>query len=208
MRLAAKLSITLVLGIVLVMAGYAYVQVSHEVVLHDADMNRAKRNGLAWLGVIESVWMNEGEARARKLIELSGKRAQIKDVTMEVFPLDPGAADREQLTPADFKTLEAGDIVRHIVRNADGEEEMHAYGAVRTAAGTIGLEFVEPLREHQTYIRMSHFGILGATLAIILICALIAIVVQVWLVGRPIERLRDKARRAGEGDFTAPLDVT
>ena len=207
MRLAAKLSVTLVLGIVLVMAGYAWVQVSHEVVLHDADMNRAKRNGLAWLGVIESVWQIEGEPRARDLIRISGERAKLKDTTLDVIPLEPGPSTPPDLSPEDFRTLASGDIVRHVVTDAEGAEWLHAYASVRTAKGPIGLKVVEPLREQQTFIRMSHVGILGATVAVVLICALIAIALQVWLVGRPLERLRDKARRAGDGDFTHPLVV-
>ncbi len=56
MKLAVKLSSALVLGIVAVMSVYAAVQISNEVMLSEADAQRARRNGLAWLGAIESVW--------------------------------------------------------------------------------------------------------------------------------------------------------
>ena len=52
MKLAVKLTSALVLGIVAVMAVYAAVQISNEVILSEADAHRARRNGLAWLGAI------------------------------------------------------------------------------------------------------------------------------------------------------------
>src|SRR5437016_2774104 len=47
--------------------------------------------------------------------------------------------------------------------------------------------------------------IVGATIAIIAMCGLLASVLQIRLVGRPLRLLRDKARRAGGGDFSGPL---
>src|SRR5262249_52097137 len=57
----------------------------------------------------------------------------------------------------------------------------------------------------QTFVRMSHVGILGATAGIIAVCTLLAGLLQIRLVGHPLGRLRDKARRAGAGDFSEPL---
>src|SRR5207249_7778461 len=39
-------------------------------------------------------------------------------------------------------------------------------------------------------------------------CSLLAIALQLRLVGRPLVLLRDKARRAGAGDFSGPLRLT
>ena len=61
------------------------------------------------------------------------------------------------------------------------------------------------VENEQTFVRMSHFAIIGATLAVIVICASLASALQLQLVGRPLVRLRDKARRAGAGDFSRPL---
>src|SRR5262249_52203657 len=59
MRLAVKLTAALVFGIVCVMVLYAWVQISNEVRLSEADAYHARRSGLAWLGVIESVWESD-----------------------------------------------------------------------------------------------------------------------------------------------------
>src|SRR5439155_669947 len=158
MKLAVKLSIALVLGIVVVMAIYAWVQISNEVVLSEADAHRAQRNGLAWLGAIESVWAREGEARARELIDLSARRVGAREGAVRIISLAPDAPDRPHLSGEEVRTLEAGGIVRRVIRDADGQDWIHAWADIRTAAHPTGLAVVEPLGHEQTFIRVSHLA--------------------------------------------------
>ena len=205
MKLAAKITVALVVGILAVMGTYAYVQVFNEVVLYKADIERARRNGLAWLGTIESVWGQEGEARARELIAISARRARNPEATLRVLSLAEGAPDRPALLPEEIRALEAGEIVSRVRRDAEGQQRREAYAAIRTAARPTVLEVIEPLRGEEIFIRMSHVRIVEATIAIIAMCGLLASVLQIRLVGRPLRLLRDKARRAGGGDFSGPL---
>ncbi|HLY38436.1 MAG TPA: histidine kinase dimerization/phospho-acceptor domain-containing protein, partial [Candidatus Binatia bacterium] len=205
MKLAVKLTSTLVIGIVVVMALYAAVQISNEVVLSEADAHRARRNGLAWLGTIESVWAHEGEERARELIQLSARRAGAPEGVLRVVSLAEDAPDRPPLSVDEFRTLAAGDVVRRVLPDADGEAWQHVWAAIRTARTPTAIEMIEPLDEERTFVRMSHLAIVGATVAVIAICALLATLLETRLVGRPLTLLRDKARRAGAGDFSGPL---
>jgi len=205
MKLALKLSIALVLGIVAVMATYAWIQISNEVVLSEGDAHRARRNALAWLGLIESVWAREGEVRARELIDLSARRIGVREGAVRIVSLAPGAPERPALSDDEVRTLESGEIVRRVIGEADGQDWLHAWAAVRTAAQPTGLAVFEPLEHEQTFVRMSHLAIIGATIAVIVICAFLASALLLRLVGRPLVRLRDKARRAGAGDFSRPL---
>jgi signal transduction histidine kinase len=208
MRLAIKLTAALVVGIVCVMALYAWVQVSNEVRLSEADAHRAQRNGLAWLGVIESVWAREGEARARELIELSTRRmaaAGEAEGSLRVVSPAAEAPDRPALSADDLRALAAGRIVRHLRRDDKGREWQHVFAAIRPAPQPTAIEVVQPHHEEQTFVRMSHYAILGATGGIIAVCGLFVGLLQIRLVGRPLRRLRDKARRVGAGDFSQPL---
>ena len=206
MRLATKITVALVLGIIVIMAAYAYLQFSNEVVLYKADIERARRNGLAWLGAIESVWGHEGEERARELIAISRLRAASNpDATLRILSPAEGAPEHPTLLPDQLRTLDAGGIVTRIRRHADGEQWREAYAAIRTAERPTILEVTEPLRGEDVYIHMSHFRILEATIAIVVTCGLLATLLQMRLVGRPLGLLRDKARRAGSGDFSGPL---
>ena len=205
MKLATKITVALVLGILAVMAAYTYVQVTNEVVLYKGDIQRARRNGLAWLGTIESVWGHEGEERARELIAISRRRAANPDATLQILSLAEGAPDRPALLPDQLRTLEEGGIVTRIREHADGVQWREAYAEIRTAERPTVLEVTEPLRDEDVYIHMSHFRILEATIAIVATCGLLATLLHLRLVGRPLRLLRDKARRAGSGDFSGPL---
>src|SRR4029077_3394679 len=208
MKLAFKLSSALILAIVAVMSVYAAVQISNEVVLSEADAQRARRNGLAWLGAIESVWAREGEARARELIQLSARRTgELRKGALRVVSLASDAPDRPALSADELRDIQAGQVVRRVVPDADGQPWQYAWAEVRTATEPTAIEFVEPLAEQHAFVRMSHQAILGATVAVITTCALLAILLPVWMVCRPTSLLRDKARRAGAGDFSRPLLV-
>jgi two-component system NtrC family sensor kinase len=205
MRLAVKLTAALVLGILCVMALYAWAQISNEVRLSEADAHRARRNGLAWISVIESVWAREGEARARELIALSARRVNAADEILHVVSLAPDAPDHADLSAEELRELAAGGVVRRVGPDRDGDPRRQAFVRIRSAAQPTAIELTEPLDEEQTFVRMSHLGILGATAAIIGVCGLLVGLLQIRLVGHPLGRLRDKARRAGAGDFSEPL---
>jgi two-component system NtrC family sensor kinase len=205
LKLATKLTSALSLGLLAVMALYALVQIDNEVILSDADLHRAQRNGLAWRAVIESVWQREGEARARELIESSRRRATTPETTIRILSLAPGAPDRPELSPDEFQALAAGAVVRQIRRDAAGRKWQHAFARLSTGTEPVAVELMEPLQDQQTFIHMSHLAIFGATAAVVLVCGVMATVLLLALVGRPLERLRDKTRRAGAGDFSGPL---
>ena len=204
MRLAGKLTAALVLGILLVMAAYAYLEVQQEVVLFDADLQRARQVGLAWLSTIESVWVQEGPARVRDLVKLADARTG--GIILRLLALDPSIDDlpRPDISAADLRMLTAGKMVR-LVRHDGDHDWRHIYAPI-TVDGThpVAVEVIESLTRQHTFIRMSRWGIGLATLAIVVVCGAIATALQYRLVGRPMRLLRDKARRVGEGDFSGP----
>src|SRR5690606_4302213 len=57
------------------------------------------------------------------------------------------------------------------------------------------------------FIRTTQTAILVTTLCVVLACSLTALLLGYWFVGRPVELLRDRARRAGEGDFEGCLQL-
>jgi signal transduction histidine kinase len=67
------------------------------------------------------------------------------------------------------------------------------------------IEYSENLEQERTYLRTSHLGLALATVLIALICGLVALWLGVWLVGRPVAVLRDKARRIAAGDLSGRL---
>jgi two-component system, NtrC family, sensor kinase len=203
MRLAGKLTVALVLGIFVVMAGYAYLQIRQEVVLYEADCERVRHLGHMMGITFEEIWQREGEARLRELVARADPESGVRVVSLQA-----PAADtlRPQLSDAQFAALFSGDTI-HVVRDDASADQWHisyvpiAVGGARPAA----LEVRESAAHQRRYIRMSRMAIGLATIGVALMCGLIATGLELWFVGRPIQRLRDKARRAGKGDFSAPL---
>jgi two-component system NtrC family sensor kinase len=208
MKLARKLNFALILGIVAVMATYAYLQVRQEVVLSEADRQRTRQLGLAWLGTLEAVWEQEGGMRAQELVERANQRAET--VTVRLVGLDPtaGYLPRPDLAPEQLTILNNGQLVRFTRRDAAGDNWQHLLAPLTVnRSRPAAVELVEPLKGEQTFITMTHRAMLWATIAVIAMCALIVTVVDFWFVGRPLRLLRDKARRAGSGDFSLPLSL-
>ncbi len=205
MRLARKLTVALVCGILAVMAAYAFFQLRQEIVLSQADLLRAQRIGLASMGMIEAVMEREGPARASELVARAMQRAQ--EITLRILPLDASGAGGE-LSGDELRTLVAGEVVRRVHEDDAGGEWRQVYIPLRVPGREPAVvEYAEPMQEEQTFIKMSHLAIAAATLAIVTLCGLLATGLQYKLVGKPLELLRDKARRAGEGDFSRPLEL-
>jgi two-component system NtrC family sensor kinase len=206
MKLARRHTAALILGILIVMAGYAYMEVRHEVVLFEADFERTRRLGRVMLLMLEEIWKTEGEARMRQLLEQAD--ATVQELHLRTISLAPpdGDSSGTLLSAHDREALAAGQIVRTVHETANHEQWRYTYvpltiGETRPAA----VEVAESLQRQLSFIRTSHRGIALATVSVVAVCALIVIGLDVWFVGRPLQRLRDKTRRAGQGDLSGPL---
>src|SRR5439155_2808238 len=91
-----------------------------------------------------------GEVRARELIDLSTRRIGAREGAVRIVSLARDAPDRPPLSDDDIRRLKAGEIVRHTLREADGQDWLHAWAEVRTAAHPTALAAVEPLGHEQT----------------------------------------------------------
>jgi signal transduction histidine kinase len=67
------------------------------------------------------------------------------------------------------------------------------------------LELSESLSAERRYVRTTLVDTALTTLALALVSAGLSVVLGVWLVGRPVRALADKARRIGRGDFAGPV---
>jgi signal transduction histidine kinase len=205
MKLARKLTIALMLGILVVMSAYAYFQLRQEVVLSEADLQRARRLAFAWLGVIEDVWQHEGPARAHDLAERASERAP--EVRMRILARDAaGNLPDVSLSAAEQDSLRSRGVVRRVQVDPAGSEWRQVYVPLTVQGDQPAVvEYTEPMAAERSFIDMSHLGIAGATLAVVLVCGLIATGLEYWLVGRPLQLVRNKAARAGAGDFAGPV---
>ena len=209
MRLTRKLTLSLVLGIMLVMTANAVFHVRREQKLFDADSRSDERAvGNVLLAAIEAVWLAEGEIAARRLIAEVDRRRH--HLTVRWVSLAPGApaADAPLAAPEALGRIAAGRTIVTRARAPSGDERRITYMPLIIQGEHRGaLEISESLQPERRFSRATTLQVAVATLTMLVLCALIATGTGLWFVGRPIQALRDKARRVGAGDLSGPLEV-
>jgi len=206
MRLARKLAVALVVGIVAVMSAYAYLQVRQEVVLFEADLPKHRKYGSGFVAAIRAVWRMEGEARARELVREADQGNPAICLRWKWVDAPPGDPLRPKLEPDDVARLAKGETVSVIQPGPGGATHRFTYVPFSIPnARPAALEVSESLDRELTFIRTNHLAMALATIGVAAVCGLIAMGLGWWFVGRPMALLRDRTRRAGEGDFSGRL---
>ena len=216
MKLAKKLSLLLILGVLIVLAGFGYIRWQREVALFDGDMRRDHRLvGRALAVSLAEVWEDEGEDAARALLgRADANRADIKIRWVSLEPTPPAhlrpALDRARLEP-----LSRGEPVQIIASGASGGTvqapgaRLFTYVEAPVPGHRAGaVEIAETLTAERAYVYESLRNTALATLLLAVLCGALVMAIGVHFVGRPVARLIEKARRVGAGDFGEPLVLT
>lgn len=207
MRLARKLTLGLVVGVLAVMAGYAWVQINHEVLIIDADLSKNEKLGHGIAAALETIWARDGEARAREMVDTIDRNGpdviQLRWHRLRDLLADPP----EGVARQDLAGLTRRNIV--IVRpSTNGEWIRHIYVPLSIPGEEPAvLEARESLQAEHRYIDMNHRELAFATLLVAAICGLTAMGLGYWFVGRPLARLRDQARAIGAGELEGRVQV-
>ncbi len=206
MRLAFKLTAALIVGITLVMIANTLARVRREVDLFERDQEHDQRiMGWTLRNAIHAVWETEDEAHARAVLAMT----DVGDLGLRWRWLDElrddAAAGRDANASRILPMLAAGKEAT-LVRHAAAGDRRYTYvpmlaGHARPAV----LELSELASPPRSFIRASILENVLSTTLIVFVCSVIALVLGVWMVGRPMRLLTAKARRVGAGDFTGPL---
>ncbi len=211
MRLVQKLSLAFVLTTGAIIAVSGAIRAQREVAVLDFDRVRDHRIiGRAIGAAIAAVWHSDGEARALAVLDLANVpdgRVHMRWVWLEGGP--PGLH-----TAFDLAIVEAtpvGEAITRVVPPAPGaSEEAMRYTYVPLAVDRYrrgALELSESLGGQQRFTHRVVMETLVATFILALASAGLSALLGIWIVGRPVQALAAKARRVGQGDFSAPLHL-
>ncbi|MBM4094586.1 MAG: HAMP domain-containing histidine kinase [Planctomycetes bacterium] len=207
MKLAAKLTAILLLGVLILIVTAEFISLRLENARMTDEM-RADATRLAGTisRIVEKLWVHGGEASATDTVRDIGRlneswRLRIVQLNVEPThanaPLSPGALGRE-----------IQETYSENYFDPQGQEHLCTYSRLSpqiTPAAAV--ELAEPIRHPDrnslffalhAVIMMGAMSLLGAVMAVVL--------GSVWI-GRPLRRLIEKTRRIGEGDLAVPLQL-
>ena len=214
MKLGTKLGVALILGVFLVLAGFAYVRFQREIQLFDSDTRRDHRTlGRTLAVAVGQVWEGEGELAAHELVRrVNATRAEI---TIRWVSLAPDAPVERQpaVGPIAAQKLVADDVA-HVVRReptdeGGGGEILYTYVKAPVPGHPAGaIEIGESLAAKNAYLASTLRNTVLASLIMAVVCSLMAMAIGAHFVGRPVSRLIEKARRIGAGDMEQSSPVS
>ncbi|MBL9016211.1 MAG: HAMP domain-containing protein [Myxococcales bacterium] len=204
MRLTRKFIAALVIGVALVALIQGYLDYQRERDVFDRQMRgEAAALGRALARGVAHVWQRDGEAAAREFLETATSKReslQARWIWLDAKDRDEPRAPREELGDMD-----SGNIVtlRDKTRRV-----LFTYIPVEVPERRRGgLEIAQSLEQFDQYISTSLRSQIIGSASAVTIAALLALALGVVFIGRPINRLAEKARRVGTGDLSGPLDL-
>ncbi len=183
MRLARKLILSMVVCLTVVLSANAFYRVRRELAAFDKDMQQDHQVLAQVLaGSVTAVWTSKGREAAMQLIAATKPPSKALHIRWVDAGSAPGVDAKADLLITQVPILVEGELVGHVEIS---ESRAFARDYVRT-----------------TVIR----SFLLTVIAVICVGG-VSIVLGIWFVGRPIEKLVEKAARIGAGDVDSQLVI-
>jgi signal transduction histidine kinase len=204
MKLTMKLVLVFMTGMLILIAVNAYVGIQRQVwIFEQVAVDRAKTIGDALEEMLQFAWRADGWARVSELIAEACEEQHRMRVRWVWFDPHAGA----ELSPS-IPQLNAAVIERHEPVWGPEKDTLYVYWSIPVVDGRKGgLE----LYETASILEMEKRNVIYQTLlqmaATTALTGLLAVLMGLGVVGRPLERLVEKARRIGRGDLTGPVEI-
>lgn len=205
MRLAFKVVVAVLLGILAVLGSFGYLRVGREMALFDSDMRKDHRLIGATLAVcVAKTWETDPAAAIQLVGHADADRPGIK-----IAFVFPNGHRSEPMPIAELSPIGLDQPEAMVVPALDQEGSyLVTRVPVASSARKLGvLEIAESLSTRDAYLGTSVANTMLATMVMILVSAGIVVGLGIWLVGRPVGLLVEQARRVGQGDLSRPLSL-
>jgi signal transduction histidine kinase len=214
MKVALKFVASVVIGLLVVIACAGYVRFHREVDLFETDMQRDHHLiGSTLAGCVERTWRAEGQAAALELVRLVDAEHPAVHLRWVSSGLAPES--RPLIDPAQLQGLSGDAVVHGIVRarldgddlipDPNGEEFLSTYVRVGKAPASGAIEVAESLSPRHVYVTGSLRNMAISSFASLFLSSAICMIAGMWVVGRPLKQLSEKARLVGTGRLDTPL---
>ena len=208
MKLTFKLVFALIALIVLILGIDAYLSVHRESKFLRAELERkAYRIGSAMKDLVANAWRREGPEVALALIRAANERERL--LLIRWVWLDDRSGERfsPHASAERLGKMSLRDPVTLQYRTADGNEYLVTYVSVDVDQRPGALELTEPLSMTDHFVRTSLYRKIILTAVVVAGSIGVTLLLGIWLVGWPLKRLIDKARRVSAGDLSQPIEL-
>lgn len=208
MKLTFRLVFAVIALIVVILGADAYVSVHRESAFLEQELERkAYRIGKAMKELVADAWRHQGPDAAIELIHAANEREQW--MMIRWVWLDNTSDDRfipqvptDRLNPA----LRNEACTLHY-RSPKGASLLLTYVSINVGQRPGALELSEPMSLIDDFVRTSILRKI-ALMGIVVAGTLgVTLLLGLSLVGWPLKRLTDKARRVGNGDLSGPIEL-
>ena len=209
MKLTAKIVSLWMAGTLIVVGLGTFFAIRHDMRLLQDDMRvDAVEIGRTLAPLIQDAWRTSGEKRALQLLADADRENHQVDVRWVWLEGASDGAQEATLSADDRQAIHNGGTVIVEERDAAGRGYLHTYVPVPvSSARTAAIELTNSLDglDRLALAAIWRFAAIGAVL--IVLSASAASLIGLWLVGRPLQQLTEKTRRAGCGDLSNPVDL-
>ena len=205
MKIVHKMTLAFLAGTCAILAVNGVQRVRREVALFESNAIGDHRSlGRTLRTTVSAVWGTAGEQRALQLVDdanVQHGRVHFRWLWLDEAPTAHVALDT-------LKHAGPQDAISTVDRDDSGGPARFTYVPTVTPDGRPAvLEMSESSATELAYVRRTIVDSLLTTATLAAVCGLLAMALGVLLVGRPVAKLVEKARRIGAGDFGDPLVV-
>ncbi len=207
MKLTWKLTIALTATVLVVLAVNSIMRVRRETEVFEEDIEGDHRVlGRALAGAAALIYRNVGAKPALELVEDANLRESSLSIRWVWLDVPVGDADGPTAPSSAVTHMSPGQQLAVRAPGQDGEEALYTYVAMSLPGGrTAAIEIRESLASQKGYVDNAIRSAVEAMFLMVLVCALLAMVLGVAFVGRPVGALVAQARRIGLGDLATRL---
>jgi two-component system NtrC family sensor kinase len=222
MKLTAKIVSLWMVGTLIVVAVGSFFTVRHDVeVAHEHMRQDAAEIGATLAPLIQDAWRTSGEQRARQLIADANRQSHQFNVGWVWIDRRPADGNVPKLSVDDLQSLHVGNAAFVEERDPSGRGFLHTFvpvavpGVSTPAMSTSGdelqtgaIELTNSLDRLDQIARQAIVRIVELGAVLVILSAVAAACLGVWLVGRPLAQLIEKTRSVGRGEISNPLHLT
>ena len=209
MRLVRKLTLALLAAFAVIFAVQGWLSMREFADAYEADISRDHRvMGRALAAAVASSLREHGPNSAVSMIAEADARELQTEIRWVHLDAPPGSPNAPALPRAQVVPAELGHDVSQVERSRGDHGMVYTYTPVLLNGRVAGdIELSQSLEGEQRFIRVRFLHELFVAAALVVVCGFVAWVLGVRLVGEPVRKLAEQARRVGAGDLSSRITL-